>query len=132
MIFIYIWSASLWFVDATFFAEDPLLTMRGLDGTPLNTGALLEGDTPQRIRDIGDTVGNPRNQSTSSEPIDRIGDAIGGNVLMLWTYIELLSGTYAFNVLELAGVHPNFIALMKLVFPVIVAATVIFYITGRQ
>lgn len=129
VVFVYIWSLSLWFVDSTFFVEDPTLIARGIDGRPLNASLLLEGETPDRLRQAGEAVANPINNATV---LDRISNAVAGGATSTWTIIELLSGTYAFSVLEQVGVHPNFVLLLKAIFPVIVATTIIFYITGRQ
>ena len=129
VVFVYIWSLSLWFVDATIFAEDPLLAARGLGGEPLNTGALLEGDIPERMKNIGSDTANVVNNGSI---IDRIGQTAAGGVVSTWTIIELMTGTYAFDTLRLIGLPGEFVVILQLIFPVIVAVTIVFYITGRQ
>lgn len=129
VVFVYIWSLSLWFVDATFFAEDPTLSARTVSGQPLNSSLLLEGDTPDRLRSVGEAVANPINNATV---LDRISNAVAGGATSTWTLLELLSGTYAFSTLEAVGLHPNFIVVLKAIFPIVAAVTIIFYITGRQ
>lgn len=127
--FVYIWSLSAWMVDTTFFANDPLLQARGVSGQVLNTDDVLTSEMTDRIRETGSTVANSQNNGST---IDRIGEAAGASVTSIWTYLELLSGSYAFNVLEWIGVPASFITILKLAWPVIVAATIIFYVTGRQ
>lgn len=128
MAFVYIWSISLWFVDVTFFAEDPVLAARGIGGQALDTDALLEADGARQIAELGNRTANPINNGSI---IDRISGAVAGGATSTWTLLELLSGTYAFNTLEFIGVHPNFITMLKLIFPMVVAVTIVYYITGR-
>lgn len=128
MAFVYIWSISLWFVDITFFEEDPVLAARGVGGQVLDTSALLNQDGARQIAEIGNATANPINNGSI---IDRITGAVAGGATSTWTLLELLSGTYAFNTLELVGVDSNFITVLKLIFPLIVAVTIVYYITGR-
>lgn len=124
--FIYIWSISLWFVDETFFGADESIVARDLQGRPLNTTALLETEGAERFRNADGAA------ARGPEPVwDQIGSALGSGASSVWTVVELATGTYAFNVLERVGVHHNFVMLLKLVFPVIVAMTVVYYVTGR-
>ena len=127
--FVYIWSLSLWFVDITFFAEDPTVQARTLTGAPLDTALIIEGDTPTAMREVGSKVANPANNGSI---VDRIADTVAGGAISTWTLLELLSGTYAFSVLETVGLDANFVTMLKLIFPLIAAMTIVFYVTGRQ
>ena len=127
--FIYLWSISLWFVDATFFAEDPTLAPRTVDGAPLDTELLLNSEGSEGFRTAGEAALNTRNNGTV---LDRLAQSVTVGTTATWTILELLTGTYAFNVLEDVGVHPNLVTVLKLMFPLIVAITVIYYVTGRQ
>ena len=105
--FVYILSLSLWFVDATLFSEDPALRARDMAGGPFDAVAPPGGDAP----------GLPRT---------------GAGELPSWDALELLAGTYVFGVLEHVGLHPNMVFVIKAIFPVVAASTVVYYIAGRR
>ena len=104
------------------------MAARGIGGQALDTDALLQTDGARQIAEIGNRTANPINNGSI---IDRISGAVAGGATSTWTLLELLTGTYAFNTLEFIGVHPNFITMLKLIFPLVVAVTIVYYITGR-
>lgn len=105
--FVYILSLAMWFVDATLFSEDPTLRARDMAGEPFDAAAPPGGDAP----------GLPRT---------------GAGGMPSWDVLELLTGTYAFGVLERVGLHPNMVLVAKAIFPVVAASTVVYYIAGRR
>ena len=46
--------------------------------------------------------------------------------------LELVTGTYMFGVLECVGLHSNMVLVVKAIFPVVAASTVLYYIVGRR
>lgn len=102
--FVYILGLGLWFVDATLFEADEALTARDLQGRPLDTAALARAGGG--------------------------GDAGAGST-DAWTIVELASGAYAFNVLDMIGVNPNLMTVIKAIFPVVAAVTIIHYVKRR-
>ena len=124
--FIYIFSASAWVIDVTFFAGTEHQP-QNLKGLPLDTQALtLEGS--ESIRGLADNTLNPERDGSI---LDRVGEFAQTGYFSIWTILELLSGTYAFNALEILGLPAAFITFLKLIFPMLVAFNVIYFLIGR-
>ena len=49
----------------------------------------------------------------------------------MWTLLSLLTGTYMFGFLGLLGINVAFIVVLQLIFRVIVASAIVYYIMGR-
>ena len=124
--FVYIFSVSAWLVDVTFFAgTDYVVT--NLVGTPLDSHELvMEGS--ENIRGLADSTLNPERDGSI---LDRVGEFANTGFFSVWTILELLSGTYAFNALETIGMPAAFVLALKLIFPCLVAFNVIYFLIGR-
>ena len=124
--FIYIFSASAWLVDVTFFAgteyQPTSLTGDNIDSMAL----VMEGS--EDIRELGTNTLNPERDGSI---LDRVGDFANTGFFSIWTILELLSGTYAFNALEQIGMPAAFVLMLKLIFPTLVAFNVIYLLVGR-
>lgn len=123
--FVYIFSTSVWLVDEVLLVHTTFGPV-GLDGQPLNSQALVnEGVT---FQEIGEAVLNP---SQGGTVFDRVGQYLLTTYAVIWEMLDLLTGNYAFNVLNTVGVHPAFVTMMKVLFPMFVAFQVIWFLVGR-
>lgn len=123
--FVYIFSTSVWLVDQVLLTHTTFSPV-GLDGMPLNTSELVNSGAS--FQDIGEAVLNP---SQGGTVFDRIGQYLLTTYAVIWEMLDLLSGNYAFNVLHTVGVHPAFVTMLKVLFPMFVAFQVIWFLVGR-
>ena len=124
--FIYIFSISTWLVEVQFFAESDYV-VKGLDGMPLDTHNLVMDGT-EDIRGLADSTLNPERDGNI---LDRVGAFADTGFFSVWTMLELLSGTYAFNVLGTIGLPASFVLALKLIFPILVGFNVLYFLIGR-
>lgn len=124
--FVYIFSASLWMVDNIFLAPIGIIPV-ALDGSDLNT-AILVNNGSEGIRSLSEDTLNP---SRDGSVLDLVGDFVDTGYISVWTLLDLLTGVHMFNVLETIGVNPFFVLMIKLIYPLLVAVTVIYFLIGR-
>ena len=80
------------------------------------------------IAEVGSATLNPQQNGTV---IDRVYNFVEGGQAAMWTLLSLLTGTYMFGFLGLLGINVAFIVVLQLIFGVIVASTIVYYIMGR-
>lgn len=124
--FVYIFNVSLWAVDTQFFAGTPNLPS-GLTGDELDTRTLVLNGS-ENIRSLADDTLNPVRDDNI---LDRVGEFLTTGYISIWTLLDLLAGTYAFDALETIGVPSVFVLVLKLIFPILVAFNVIYFLIGR-
>jgi len=123
--FVYIFSASLYLVDEVLLQHTTFRPL-GLDGQPLSPQNLVNEGI--EFQEIGEDVLNPSQGGTI---FDRIGQYLLTTYAVIWSMLDLLSGTYAFNVLFTIGVDPAFVTVIKILFPMFVAFQVVWFLVGR-
>jgi len=123
--FVYIFSVSVYLVDEVLLQHTTLSPV-GLDGQPLNPPELVNAGIA--FQEIGDDVLNPSQGGTI---FDRISQYALTTYAVTWSMLDLLSGTYAFNILFTLGVNPALVTMIKLLFPMFVAFQVIWFLVGR-
>jgi len=123
--FIYIFSVSVWLVDATILIHTEF-TPVSLDGTPIDSHDLV--NDAEGFRQLSEETLNP---SQDGNILDRITQYFETGYASVWVVLDLLSGTYAFNILSTIGVPPAFVLALKFIFPMLVASQVIWYVAGR-
>lgn len=111
--FIYIFSVSLWLVDEMVLKQIGMMPI-GLQGDYIDTEELLEENK----------------QFAELDQFLDVDSVVSGYETMLLV-LELLGGVYAFNVLTIIGVPDAFIIALKLIFPMLVAFQIIWFIRGR-
>ena len=124
--FVYIFGVSAWAVDVGVF-EGQAIRAHTISGNLLDTEDLAIERTEQ-IRAISNKTLNP---SDSGNPVDRITDFATTGYFTAWTMLDLLTGSYLFAALGLLGLPAFFIFMIQLIFPMIVAMTVLFFVLGR-
>ena len=126
--FVYVFSLGLFLADAV------ILSPVGMTIAPLAgdaTGAELISfiqDNSDEIANVGNSTLNPQQ---GDSVIDRVTQFIEGGQAAMWTLLSLLTGSYMFGFLGLIGIHSTFIIVLQLIFGVIVASTIVYYIMGR-
>jgi len=123
--FIYIFSASLYLVDEVLLQHTTLAPV-GLDGQPLSPVNLVNAGSA--LQEVGEDVLNPSQGGTI---FDRVGQYLLTTYAVIWSMLDLLSGTYAFNVLYTVGVDPALVLVIKVLFPMFVAFQVVWFLVGR-
>ena len=123
--FVYVFSLGLFLADAI------ILAPAGMPLSPLAGAADLTdfvANNAQEVSTLGNATLNPANQDG---PLERITYFVQGGQSAIWTLLSLLTGTYMFTFLALLGINTFFIVVLQLMFGLIVAATIIYYLTGR-
>jgi len=123
--FIYMFSVSAYLIDEVLL-QHTTLTPLGLDGTPLNPSNLINDGIA--FQNIGDETLNP---SQSGTIYDRISQYLLTTYAVTWNMLDLLSGTYAFNLLYTIVGAPALVVAIKVMFPMFVAFQVIWFLVGR-
>lgn len=123
--FCYILSISMWVIDETILPHTDF-TPRNLAGNPINTAALADNED---IRNLANATMNARDGGDNI--IDRIGQSLEASYAAIWVVLDLVSGTYMFNVLYGIGINPVLVTAMKLIMPLLIASQVIWFVAGR-
>lgn len=126
VLFVYIFSLSLWMVDEGIFQGSYIRPM-SLTGQVLDTEELAIERT-EKIRAIANQTLNP---TDSGDPLDRITDFTTTGYVTAWTMLDLLTGSYMFAALGLIGLPSYFIIFLQLLFPILVGFTVLYFVLGR-
>ena len=123
--FVYVFSLGLFLADAI------ILAPAGMALSPLvGTADLTEFITnnAQSVSSLGNATLNPANQDG---PLERVTYFLQGGQAAIWTLLSLLTGSYMFTFLALFGINTFFIVVLQLIFGLVVASTIIYYLTGR-
>ena len=123
--FIYVFSISLYVVDVTILAHTQFGPV-GLAGSIDTASLVTEADEDMRgLYDVLNFTG------VNATMLDGIINFVDSGSSAVWIVLSLLSGTYAFDVLAIVGVPSALILAFKLIFPLLVAYQVIWFLTGR-
>ena len=123
--FVYVFSLGLFLADAI------ILAPAGMALSPLIGSADLPEfvvNNAQSVSSLGNATLNP---ASEDGPLERITYFLQGGQAAVWTLLSLLTGSYMFTFLGLLGINMFFIAVLQLMFGLIVAATIIYYLLGR-
>jgi len=123
--FIYIFSVSVWLFDATVLVHTDFAPV-GLDGSVIDTAALVNDGN-----EFGQLSSETLNPAQDGNVFDRISQYFETGYASVWVVLDLLAGTYAFNILTTVGVPGPFVLAIKLIFPMLVASQVIWFVAGR-
>ncbi|MDE0001874.1 MAG: hypothetical protein OXQ29_04190 [Rhodospirillaceae bacterium] len=126
--FMYIVSFAAYIVDETILIHTDF-EPRTLEGERLDMSAILGDNATSDFRSLAERTANP--SDGGGNVIDRIGRSLEAGYGSIWVVIELLTGNYAINVLHEFGVHPAIVFGIKLLMPLLVASTIIWYLAGR-
>ena len=126
VLFTYIFSLSLWMVDTGIFADTQIRPMT-LSGQILDTEDLAIERT-EKFRSIANQTLNP---SDGGDALDRITEFTSTGYVTAWTLLDLLTGSYMFAALALIGLPSYFVFFLQMLFPPLVAFTVLFFVLGR-
>lgn len=131
--FIYLFSTCVWLVDEMILQHASIRPM-GIgppgDSTVIDTDVLVagEGDSAQNYAALSDRA---LNIGQEGNVLDRITDFAVSGYNAIWVSLELLSGSYAWYVLDTINVPTPFIQVLQWIFPFIVISQVVWYVAGR-
>ena len=126
--FVYVFSLGLFLADAVILAPVGMeISPVGGTATPSDLIDFVQ-DNSQEIAQVGNSTLNPLE---GDGPLDRVAKFLEGGQAAMWTLLSLLTGSYMFGFLALIGLHTTFIIVLQLIFGIIVASTIVYYIMGR-
>lgn len=120
-------SISVYVVDEVLLTHTTIQP-RDLNGNVIVPTALVEQGQQAGFEGIMNATLNP---SQGGTVFDRISQFALTTYSVTWSMLELLSGTFAFNLLFDIGVHPAFVFALKLMFPLFVGFQVMWFLVGR-
>ena len=106
------------------------LPVVGLDGNNVDTRAEIE--KYRELMDIGNKTLNPEAHGQDTGIIDRVVGAATVTFASTWTLLSVIAGTYHLGVLHALGLPAGFITIVQMLMPILIAATVVYYVTGRR
>lgn len=126
--FVYVFSLGLFLADAVILSPNGMAVspMAG-DASAADLLSFINSNSDE-IAEVGSATLNPQQNGTV---IDRVYNFVEGGQAAMWTLLSLLTGTYMFGFLGLLGINVAFIVVLQLIFGVIVASTIVYYIMGR-
>ena len=127
VIFMYIMSTSL--IAAQFVIADVFnIELVSIYGVPLESKIvdfMDEGNLNQRTVNVVNA-----NFTTNSTFYDRVETFTTGAAFVAWELVQILTGTYIFNVMQLLGVPAQFVTVFVISYTLILARTIIGYVRG--
>ena len=127
--FVYAFSLGAYMVDIILLAPLGMQVSPILAESPDNNNIVgfVQINAPE-ISSVGTATLNP---TVNGTVIDRVTQSVTAGLQGVWVLMSLLSGTYMFGFLALLGIDPIFILIIQMIFGVVVASTIIYYIQGR-
>lgn len=107
-------------------ADEYGIVMKSADGTPMLPELLKL--TNQEL--YNDTLESLADEESNPDLLERITDSTTSAALVAWELVQLLSGTYIFNLLAVFGIPVPFIAIVAILYMAFLARTVIGYVRG--
>jgi hypothetical protein len=122
-IMIVMYSMSFLLLSVQYMVADPLgIDMKSWDGTPIKPQLLTATNTTALNSATGNIVGQNEGDVTSNP--------IMVAATIAWELFMLLTGTYIFSLLEIAGIPTIVIAGMVIIYVILLSRTIIGYLRG--
>jgi len=122
-IMIFMYATSFGLLGAQFLVGDVIgVTMTDIEGNPLKSSIL----TTIQVDTLGTSAQNVIGTNATAVTTDPITAAAG----IAWELIQLMTGTYIFNIAYLMGVPLIIVAGMTLLYIILLMRTIIAYLRG--
>lgn len=116
-------------ISAQFVVADVFnIELVSIYGVPLESKIVQfmdEGNLNQRTVNVVNA-----NFTTNSTFYDRVETFTTGAAFVAWELVQILTGTYIFNVMQLLGVPAQFVTVFVIAYTLILARTIIGYVRG--